>query len=379
MDVVTALRHHLERPTLQLLDQREEPLEHDISAPTTASVTRVHLHLRDPLGDLRLSCVRKVLQAARHGLPPVIPPEVIAHLDAVIPWRLESDVLTPALAAAMPPGLRAPEVLARLERPDDRIELWLRDVEPVPASWTAGDTVHAARLLGRLAARRRDEPQPAGPRFLDTYRWESVAVWSAPRLLDPATWAHPVFRDPAVVGLRGPLLALVAGLPRLDERLAAVPVLPAHGDATPLNLLRPGVDPDDLVLLDWASATPGPAGWDVVPLVFGLAECGRQDVSDARAVLDDAIAAYGAGLAEEGFELAPDRLRTAVVTAAQLRYAFTTLPLGVLDGVPLPDPDPSAYLARRAALVRCVLDLTPGGPGEGGVGRGRLAGWSATS
>ncbi|MGY1666845.1 phosphotransferase [Geodermatophilus sp. SYSU D00696] len=340
------------------------PLPHDISAPTTRGLTRVRLegHVEGPGGSgapVVLDLVAKELQAARYGLPPEIPDAERARLDTVIPWRLEADVLAAGVADCAPPGLRPPDVVAVREQPGDRLTLWLEDAGPVDAPWTVADTMRAAEALGRLAARRRGRPWPAMPGgdFLSVYRDEQLGTWAVPWLLDEGTWAAPVMQVPEVVALRDEVCALAARVTCLHARLAPLPVLPSHGDATPMNLLRPAAAPDTFVLVDWAMAGPAPAGYDLVPLLFGRAECGAGPAGEVPGLLGPAVAAYVRGLAAEGVHVSAEELETAVLLAALLRYPCTGMPLHVLFE-PVTD-ELLGYAARRAGFVRMVLDLEP--------------------
>jgi hypothetical protein len=332
-------------------------LPHRISAPTTRALTRVRVAARDGGAVLDLRLVTKELQAARHGLPPIMSPEVRAHLDAVIPWRVEADVLASGVDGLMPPGLRPPDVVAVHEQDDDRLTLWLEDVDPTDAPWTPADVVRAATALGRLAVRRDGTPQPALPAgdFLTTYRDEQLGTWAVPWLMDGSTWAHPLFRLPEVAALREEVCALAQRVVDVHARLAPLRVLPAHGDATPMNLLRPRARPEELVLIDWGMNGPGPVGFDLLPLVFGRAEAGLGPASEVPELLDLAVPAYAAGLAAEGLELPDGELETAVLTAAVLRYPCTTMPLSLITE-PLTD-EAGVRATERAAFVRMVLDL----------------------
>src|SRR3954451_25300554 len=98
-----------------------------------------------------------------------------------------------------------------------------------------------------------------------------------------------------------------------------------------MNLLRPREDRESFVLIDWGTASRGPVGWDVVPLVFGPAENGTAAPSDLAGRLAVAIPAYEAGLAEDGWSLPDGAVGRAVRRAALLRYPFTSLPLGEVE------------------------------------------------
>jgi Phosphotransferase enzyme family len=358
--LLPALRRWSGDPGLVVDEVTCGPLAHDISAPTTRGLTRVRLGGRGGSGErVELRLVAKELQSARYGLPPQMPDDVRAHLDALIPWRTEADVLASGVAGVAPPGLRPPDLVAVQEQPEDRLTLWLADADPVDTPWTDADTVRAAEVLGRLAARRRGLPTPPVPSgdFLTSYRDEQLGTWAVPWLLDDATWAAPVFGVPEVAALRDEVCDLARRVHDVHARLAPLPVLPAHGDSTPMNLLRPAAAPDSFVLVDWAMSGPAPAGFDVVPLVFGRAESGVGPAEEVPGLLGPAVAAYARGLAAEGVDVAPAELETAVLAAALLRYPCTGMPLHVLFD-PVTD-DLLAYAARRARFVRMVLDLEP--------------------
>ncbi|SEP13139.1 phosphotransferase [Trujillonella endophytica] len=356
-ELLAALRRRTGRPDLRIEALECSPLPHRISAPTTRALTRVRVRARDGEGPTTIRLVAKELQAARHGLPPQMPPAERERLDAVIPWRLEADVLASGVAGLMPPGMRAPDVVATTGDDEDRLTLWLADVDALDTPWTAEDTVRAATSLGRLAARRAGTPAPLlpGGDFLDGYLRDQLGAWAVPWLLDDATWAHPAFLLPEVAGLRAEVCALARDVARIHARLDGLPVLPAHGDATPMNLLRPRSAPGELVLIDWGMATPAPVGYDLLPLVFGRAEAGLASPAELPRLLDLALTAYRSGLAAEGLEVPAGVLATAVLAAIALRYPCTTMPLPALV-----EPVGDAALARaaeRGGFVRAVLDL----------------------
>ena len=359
-DLLPDLRRWAGDPELVADGAACTPIPHRISAPTTRGITRVAVSGRGGDGrPVTLRLVAKELQAARYGLPPQMPEAERARLDTVIPWRLEAEVLVDGVAALAPPGLRPPAVVAVREQPGDRLTLWLEDAEPLDVPWTPADTLRAAEALGRLAARRRHHPVPPMPTgdFLTSYRDDQLGRWAVPWLLDDATWAAPVMQVAEVVALRAEVCALARRVVEVHAGLAPLPVLPAHGDATPMNLLRPAAAPGTFVLVDWAMTGPAPAGYDLVPLLFGRAECGDGPPADVPGLLGPAVAAYGAGLAAEGVTVPPEELETGVLRAALLRYPCTGMPLNLLfESV---TDEVLALAARRAAFVRMVLDLEP--------------------
>jgi hypothetical protein len=351
------LRRSLGRPHL-LVDVVDcVPIDHPITAPATGSLTRVVVRAHDP-EPVELRLVAKVVQSAIHGLPPFVPLEDRQRIAAGIPWRLEPEVYTAGTADLMPPGLRLPRLFAAVEHPDDRITLWLEDVDPVEDPWSAADLARAATGLGRLTVRRAEQvlhTLPPGA-FLPYMVENALHQWALPVLRGDDVWAHPAFGQPAVAALRDDLLPLADDVDDLLESLSGVPWTNTHGDPTPMNMLRPRSVPEEFVLIDWGTASRGPVGWDVVPLVFGPAENGTAPADDLPDRLAVAVPAFESGLAVEGMHLAEGAVAAAVRACALLRYPFTSLPLSeVTVGRPERD-DLAAYARRKAAFVRAVLD-----------------------
>jgi hypothetical protein len=347
------LRRHLGRPALVVEQTTSRPLGHQIATATTAGLTRVRADCRDGDEQLSVHLVVKGLHSARHGLPPSMPPAVRARLDRLIPWRLEADAYAADLGRVMPPGLRMPDLVAVHEQDDDRLTLWLLDVDPLDTPWTDDDISRAATGLARLAVRRADLPSFGAGDFLLDYRDRMLGEWAVPRLLMPESWDHPLFALPEVAALRAEVTALAGRVAAVHADVAAFPRLPAHGDATPMNLLRPRSAPEEFVLIDWGTATDAPIGYDLVPLVFGRAESGLAPPGEVPGLLGTAVGAYTRGLAAEGVHVSEDVVRRAVVSAAMVRYPCTGLPVPALDGEPV---DPGRAVAK-AGFVRMVLDL----------------------
>lgn len=356
-DVQDMLRRELGRPWLSVRQIDVTPVQHTITAPATDFLRRVRV-VADDAERLELRLVAKGLQSAIHGLPAFVPIEDRERIAAVIPWRLEAEVYTGDTADRMPPGLRLPELYGVFQRGDDRIQLWLEDVEPVDVPWSPSDLARAATALGRLTVRRADQVLLSQPprSFLEHMVDDAVRRFAVPHLAGESLWSHPAFGQPEVAALRDELRDLAGGLDDLLASLTGVPWVNTHGDPTPMNLLRPRAHPDTFVLIDWGTATRGPVGWDVVPLVFGPAENGSAHPDDLAERLAVAVPAYGAGLAAEGMAVPEDALAAAVRSCALLRYPFTSLPLSeALNGRPERD-DLEGYARRKAAFVRGVLD-----------------------
>ncbi|MGY1653673.1 phosphotransferase [Geodermatophilus sp. SYSU D01119] len=358
-DLLPGLRRWTGRPGLTVDDVACVPVAHRYSAPTTRALTRVAVTARDGGEPLVLRLVVKELQRAREGLPPEVPPPAREFIDSQIPWRVEADVYTGPVRDHMPPGLRMPDLVHVTSGPGDRRTLWLEDVRAVDRPWSVDDVRRAATALGRLAVRRRVEPRieiPCGS-FLANFVANRLGRRALPLLATEGTWSHPAMRQPAVAALRDDLARLAGRVPALWDEVAGAPELPAHGDATPANVLRAEQEPGVLALLDWGTSTPAPVGYDVVPLVFGDAEACTAPPDAAPGLLDVAVPAYVEGLAAEGVEAPVRQVERAVVAAALLRYPFTSLPLDELEG-PLTG-ELVAHAREKAAFVRMVLDLEP--------------------
>jgi hypothetical protein len=356
------LRRSLDRPDLVIDRMTCSPVAHTITAPATASITRVQVlaHDAEPV-ELRL--VAKVLQSARYGLPPQMPEEDRERLAAIIPWRLEWEVYTGDTADRMPPGLRLPRLYGAVEHDDDRITLWLEDADPLDTPWTRDDLVRAATGLGRLTARLLGQELQTRPdtTFVTHLATDAVKRWAIPLVHSAELWGTPAFTQPSVAALRGDLLALADDVDHLLASLSAVPQVNTHGDPTPMNLLRPRSAPAEFVLIDWGTAALGPVGWDVVPLVFGPAENGTVSPDDLVDRLAVAVPAFEAGLRAEGMDVPRGSVAAAVRACALIRYPLTSLPIGeAMAGAATsgasPREDLMTYARRKAAFVRAVLD-----------------------
>jgi hypothetical protein len=288
-----------------------------------------------------------------------MPAEDRARIAASIPWRLEWEVYTGDTAERMPPGMRLPRLHAAVEHTDDRISLWLEDVDPLDTPWTPADLTRAAAGLGRLTVRREGQELATRPdtTFIAHLVANAVHRWAIPLVRGEDLWAHPAFAQPSVAALRGDLLDLADRVDGLLATLASVPSLNTHGDPTPMNLLRPRSAPQELVLIDWGTAALGPVGWDVVPLVFGPAENGTAPPDDLADRLELAVPAFVAGLAAEGMHLPEAAVLAAVGTCALLRYPLTSLPLSEVVQGDSVTPELLRYARRKAAFVRAVIDV----------------------
>lgn len=116
-----------------------EPLVHNPRNGVTAGVWRVRA------GDR--SAVLKVLTRSKEAEGRWAASDEPRHWNH---WRREAHVYESNLAQAWQPyGIRAPRLLACVERPDGDVALWLEDVPGEPATaWTVDRHAEHARRLG---------------------------------------------------------------------------------------------------------------------------------------------------------------------------------------------------------------------------------------
>ncbi|TWD83684.1 phosphotransferase family enzyme [Kribbella amoyensis] len=222
-------------------------------------------------------------------------------------WQRQALVAESGLVARTP-GLRSPTTV-KVERDGSGITVWTSWVEPV--ALTSAELAHA---LGRFAASVVAEPAWGARDVLRT-RLATVERRGGWRALDrielPAELRHAV---EALWSRRAEALAELDALPRV----------PTHGDAHPVNLL--GRDGDDVIAIDWEQFGVGPIGFDLGYLL--LAE---------DRTLDDLLGAYGNRRGAR---------RGAVITAA---YTAVSRAAWSLD-----QPEPGDHVRRLTALADVV-------------------------
>ena len=139
-----------------------------------------------------------------------------------------------------------------------------------------------------------------------------------------------------------PARALPA-MPDLLDEMDTLPLALPHGDAAPVNLLRPRTGPTTLVAVDFAFQCPLPLGHDLGQLLAGEVERGRMEPDRLPVLLDVPAATVHRGL---------------VCSSLGPRTLPGAFPVEHLDG---PDTaEHRAFLRRRAGLGRFALDLVLG-------------------
>jgi hypothetical protein len=297
-----------------------------------------------------------------------IPAEFRADFADNVPWRLELDAYCPEVTAVLPDGFRQPRLYDIVEIDDRHVAIWMEDVEPSREPWDVPRFVHAAELLGRLAARRPiGTPAVLAPSALVEapgfalryYVGGRVRMGALPGIADDSLWAHPtVLAAVDTTGeqaLRGDLLDAATRLDGWLDRLDTLPQTYCHGDASPQNLLVPADAPDTFVVIDWGFNSPHAVGFDLGQLLVGLAHARELPADELHDVAEAILPAYHGGLVEDGGTATLEQVRTGFVLSLAARSAFTALPIEVL-GEP-PSPAQTEYWVERIRLTRVMLDL----------------------
>jgi Phosphotransferase enzyme family len=336
-----------------------ERVAYDSGSPATGGLMRV----RGRSDDGRDWAVFvKLVQHARHWPRlHLIPAEIRDGFTAGFPWRQELSLWEPSFAGCMPAGLRPPALYRMTDLGDDRLLLWMEDIDAHgDTCWNLDLFTRAARALGGLAALRSTPELLAGTGHppgwaLRLYAQGRVLLGGVPQLADDDLWSRPMLAAAVDARLRDDLRRIAEALPAILDRLDTLPQTLAHGDASPQNLLVSRDEPGVLVAIDVAFQCPLAVGFDLSQLLVGLAHAGHVTTDQLSAIHERLVPAYVAGMREHGFDADPEQVAYGYVGALTVRSALTSLPYEMLEG---PPTDELAELVRqRAALTRFLADL----------------------
>jgi hypothetical protein len=262
-------------------------------------------------------------------------------------------------------GVRCPALLARTDRPDGDVAIWMEDVTGETAgSWAPEAFERAMRRLGRAqGAYLAGTPLPDRAwlcrdflrRYLASRRPEYDQI-----LASDAAWRHPAVARHFDRDLRDGLRRLRADRERLLGWVDAAPRTFAHLDVWPDNLVARR---DELVLLDWGFAGIGAAGEDpgnaVPDSMFDL----RQPVSRLPDLDRTITAGYLAGLRDAGWDGDERLIRLGMRASTACKYdwiagatlwraAQETATQPIYGGVQV---EAEVLFATRAAIMRHLL------------------------
>jgi hypothetical protein len=338
-----------------------EPVAYPFGSPATAALLRV----RGAEGEWALFC--KVLQHVRHWpLLHLLPPEAQQGFADELPWRAELELWSEVMAPTFPPGLRPPLLHAVIDLGDDRLAVWMENVEEDPGTWDLARYRRAGHQIGRWNARSRSPELLASTGLpkgfaLRMYAENAVAHRGLEPLASDELWAHPWLAPHA--DLRRQLLDLAPMIPDLLDRLDGLEQALPHGDASPQNLLVPADDPETFVAIDVSFRSPHALGMDLSQLLLGLTHAGIVPATDLPDVADAILPAYVEGLRAEGWTGDRDEVECAFAATTLLRSGFDGFRYELLSA-PVEDEAARAQFDERIEMARFIADraaavLTP--------------------
>jgi hypothetical protein len=327
-----------------------EPVAYDSGSPATGALARVK-------GD-GWSVFVKQIQAVRHWPRLFLVPQPLRDdFAAGFPWRAELAIWDEPFAGRLPEHLRVPKLYRLTDLGDDRLLIWMENVDALSdADWTLDHFTRAATVLGGLAARRMDSATlaatgTANGSGLRMYVDGRVYHYALPKLQDDEVWRHPRLAE-APAGLRARLAALAEHCDTILDRLDRLPQAVPHGDASPQNLLVPRSAPDDFVAIDVSFQHPLAIGFDLGQLLVGLAHAGHVDPARLPEIHERLVPAYVAGMAEAGYDADPADVHYGYVASLLVRTGFTSIPYELLTA-----PDTGALFRRRLELTEFLADI----------------------
>ncbi len=352
------------------------PIAYDWGSPATAGLWRADVRDRDRGESGPPACTFFVKLVRDVRLWPGLNffPDEASRADfaAYYPWHFELDIHLAGIDSVMPAGMRTPVLYYAKSVDTHHMALWWEFITERSGPWQLADYRRAARLLGQLAARRREGAEinkalpditrtaHSGGSALRYYTSRRVQQGFLPALQAEQVWSHSVIRtaldhvaDPA---LPSELLSLGAQLPLILDMLDALPKTYAHGDASPQNLLLPANEPDTVVVIDWGFGTLLPVGFDLGQLLVGLANAGQSDPLELAAIDAEIFPAFLDGLAAEDYKVEATAVRAGYVGGLAARSALCALPLDQL-GDSDPDGEIVALMTTRLRLTRVLVDM----------------------
>lgn len=350
---------------IELLDSVAETFPYDLPAITTAGRYWVTGTARTPRGTERFRMFVKHVQSwSRSPLFAFVPEEIREWAEAAVPWRTEPLVYRSDLGERLPGGLRMPRALGVLDLDELSAAVWLEDVSAPAVPWDFPRFARAAHLLGRLAASHRvAELARVGCHDWTVHHYVTGRLEHQvlPALMSDDLWRHPLVAAGFGPDLRDRIRAAAARAGEYGEELGALPLLTAHGDSSPNNLL-PDVATDSFVLVDYGFWNSAPVGFDLSQLIVGDVQIGHRSAALLAETEAVCVPAYTEGLRAEGSDLDEHTVLRGHALKLLLFTGLSSVPLEHLDA----DPTPGlvALVEDRARIALHSLDLVEATGGQ---------------
>lgn len=360
----------LHEPTAEVLSVGVAEISGPLANMTTGGLWRVAgmANAGAPAAATGFSIIVKLLQSpvlwlvSKH-----VPEQFHGSMERGYPWRTEAQVYSSALAQSMPGGGRLPEVYGIEDIDHQHNAIWMEDVaECADAQWTDERFRHAAALLGRLAGNKtalalgRSIPAARGVDRLRLFVDSVGAQVLIPGLMGEDLWRIPAVAEAASPELVQGLRSLAGRAHHLVDEIATLPSLPAHGDASPQNLLVERVESDrdgstQFVVIDWGMFGMACAGFDLGQLLAGWVNQGSMHGRELRHLDPLCLESYCEGLAASGITVSTRAVRRGHALSMAVFTGLTAVASQRLDE---PDSDDlRAFTAGRVEMARFVLDL----------------------
>jgi hypothetical protein len=317
-------------PVTRLVEVRRKPLAYDAFL-AGRSITRVTGVATVGADRIRWSLIEKVTEARG-----------VASEYQYDNGRRELLAYRSGLLAEEVPGFAAATAYATAELEDGTLVLRLEDLAAATVEWSPETFLDAARHLGRFAGRwlgRVPEHEWLFRGWIDRH--------GQPQALPDGT--RIVLERLADAGLGQRAVEdggrLLADQPRFRAALDRLPQTLCHHDAVKANLftrLRDGVP--ETVAIDWEMVGPGTVGADLVSLLFSSVRRGDMASSWLPDLTPQALAAYGAGMADMGAPIDAGTIRLGFSAAIALRWSL-------LRDVVVARTTPGAKVFRGSAMA----------------------------
>jgi hypothetical protein len=346
----------LHEDEVELLDVAVATVDYDLPAITTGGRWWVSGHATTGCARAPFRFFVKQVQSwSRSPYFQYVPEDVREWAATTVPWRTEADVYRSELVDLLPEGLSTPRALGVFDLDELSSAIWLEEVPLRETHWDTARYQRAAHLLGRFSASRALAALGELRHVdwtLDTYTSGRLQVDVIPMLMSDEVWQHPLCG--AFDGeLRDRLRAAAGRARELAAEADALPTLLGHGDACPNNLLA-GPD-DDFVMIDFGFLGGAPVAFDLSQLLVGDVQIGKRS-AEGLAELDEAlVAAYVAGLRDEGCEIPEAQVRRAHALCLLLMTGLSTVPVDLFEAPLTAETERTA--ADRATVARYALDL----------------------